>query len=217
MTGKVPGAWFLAWLVLALVSPVQAQDLAPQGSLYEVAETASLRLLKKRGTRSATATLLGTMSSDAPICPPTLRGPCNVVVTASDDIDLESGKGPVRGTFSIVVQLGSLPDGDGPEWTVVEGSLRGIIDLSPALKKGIPLGSIAGIWDAKGAKGGPFHWFRSGTFTGVFYLPFEDLTCPTRAAYLLRPDDPEPEPECLTAVELSLGLPTVRLDLAFSD
>jgi hypothetical protein len=208
MNANVRRGWLLALIMLAVLAPGQALAGGPYlDSLYEVTENASLRLKKKSGTRSATASLFGQLSLSAPICPPGLTE-CFAVVIASDDLDVNTGEGPITGDVFIVAPFPSDNPVDAPEGTVAEGSLRGKIQLAP------PLGSIEGSWEVKGAKGSGFEKFKAkGPFKGTFYLPFIDPNIPGCAqtpCYLI---DGIPTP--VTPGEYSLGFPTVRLAIGF--
>lgn len=187
-------------LLLLEAAPAPAQDAV----LYEVTETMTLRGIRNP-RRIATASLMGWAQSDSPICPASLGVPrCAVNVVASDDIRIDTGLGSVSGNFAVVFQ-GDNPV-DGEELTVAAGTLRGTIDLSPALVSGIPLASISGRWTVAGAREGPLAGLKSkGTFTGVFRLPFG-----APPSYLVGG-----VPVPLTPNELSLGVATVRLEVDF--
>jgi hypothetical protein len=194
--------------VLTTVSSAAGQNAV----LYEVTE--KMKLKRHDTVRGATAVLMGSVSPGPAICPASLAadlptGRCAIAATASDRIDLATGMGPVHGTFSILIP-GDNPDVDGPELVVAEGSLHGHIDLSPAVLHSIPLGAIEAKWSARGRRGGPLEGLRAdGTLTGIFRLPFPH-PAPPGAAFLV-----EGVPVLLRGDELSLGVPTVRLELDF--
>lgn len=215
----------LAALLLSCASVLTTASIAagPNAVLYEVTE--QMKVKRHETVRAATAVLMGSISPGSSVCPDSLVealqvASCAIAVTAGDKIDLATGLGPVRGTFSILIP-GDNPV-DGPELVVAEGSLRGTIDLSPALVGSngilIPLGTIAAEWSARGSRGGPLDGLRAdGTLTGTFRLPFLDPVL--GAAYMLNPFT-YPAPGSAVAVtndELSLGVPTVRLELDFVD
>jgi hypothetical protein len=187
--------------------------------VYEVAEWGMFVPRKEPRRRQATATLVGTVEVGATICPKKLEVPfCDLVILASDDISLITGRGPVEGDFWVVVQL-ELNSVDGPEGIILEGKLfDATIDLGPALFQQVPIGFLSGQWEAKGTKGGPLDgWKGNGEVRGTFQLPFEvkDLFPPS---YMV---DPAlfPEPACCEPVlpaETSLGVPTVRLELSLT-
>lgn len=191
--------------------------------LYEVTE--QMKVKRHDSVRAATAALMGWVSPGTSLCPDGLVAAlrvtrCAIAATASDNINLATGHGPVSGKFSVLIP-GDNPM-DGPEFVVAEGSLRGTIDLSPAILGWsgvqIPLGTISGEWQARGSRGGPLDGLRTGgTFTGTFRLPFPDSWL--GAAYMLNPYA-YPGPGSAVAItkdELSLGVPTVRLELGFVD
>lgn len=187
-----------ALFVGALASPglAGAQDAV----LYEVSET-----MKVKGgamaRRVANAALVGWVNGGTPICPTASR--CHITAFASDNVNLSTGKGPVNGTFAIVVQ--DLNEVDGPEQVVFQGSLVGKMDLSPALVKGLPYGTISGTWTARG-RSTLEGTDKNGTFTGVFRLPFSYGGIPS---YLMSPTSIVP----VGSEERSLNTPLVRLDL----
>lgn len=188
-----------ALFVGALASPglAGAQDAV----LYEVSETMNVKG-GKMARRVANAALVGWVNGGTPICP-TVGSRCQITAFASDNVNLATGKGPVHGTFAIVVQDQNLVDG--PEQVVFQGSLVGKIDLSPAVLESIPYGTISGTWTARGRarlEGAD----RNGTFTGIFRLPFSYGGIPS---YLMSPTSIVP----VGSDERSLNTPLVRLDL----
>lgn len=215
----------LSALLLSGASMLTTANIAAgqNAVLYEVTE--QMKVKRRDTVRAATAVLMGSISPGTSVCPDALVEAlqltrCAIAVTASDNIDLATGQGPVRGKFSILIP-GDNPV-DGPELVVAEGSLRGTIDLSPAVVGSnevlIPLGTITAEWSARGSRGGPLDGLRAdGTLTGTFRLPF--LHPVLGAAYMLNPFT-FPAPGSAVAVrndELSLGVPTVRLELDFVD
>jgi len=220
-------SWLILPFLLLALWPSVAAAQAPLGVradanavAYEVTENLKLRPLQGN-RRIATAALVGTVNAGTAICPEALVGEggvCVLTAMASDNINLANGKGPVTGTFSVVVQ--DVNPVDGAELVILRGTLHGKIDLSPAVLGGMPLGTIQGKWNAKGVNGGPLAGVRAhGTFEGTFRLPFiADLGC-------LSDGDPS---DCVAGYlgaafsfvaaqfnELSLAMPTVRLELKF--
>ena len=223
-------SWFaLPFLLLAVwPSVAAAQSGVADGTnvlLYEVTENLKLNPLM-HGRGISTAALMGTANAGTPICP--AASPCGLTAMASRNINLATGTGPVKGTFSVV---GELPGGgsnpiDGPELVILRGKLHGTINLGPALLfgatngvMGAPIGTISGRWSAEGVAGGPFAGLRAhGTFTGTFRLPFQ----PTAASPVLYAGDTFFAPSSTgdvvladTTAEFSLGVPTVRLEVKF--
>jgi hypothetical protein len=229
-TGKVVSALLMVGAaVLMGVGPATAQNA--NAVLYEVTEQMKLRQNDQQLQRKATASLMGRVRAGSPICPDVFALPlqklpvlgevraCAVTAVAEDNISLQTGQGPVSGKFTVVVP-GDNPV-DGPELVVLEGSLRGSIDLSLAVLDEIPLGTIRGTWTARGVTRGRLDGLRlSGTFTGTFRLPF-DLPVPNVGfvpTYMLDPFTfPGPGSFMFVeSVEYSVyDVPTVRLELTF--
>jgi hypothetical protein len=206
---------------------------AQNATLYEVTETMKVR---GRGAenkvRAATATLAGSIAAGTSLCPTELTMAlglerCGVVAQASDSLSLATGKGPVRGSFAVIIP-GDNPV-DGHEYVIARGSLHGVIDLASALLEGMPMGGLKGTWSARGEAGGPLHGLTvRGHVSGLFRLPFVyglpqgclDDSDPTdcwyvsKASYLFG-DLPHVYPKDVQPNEHSLGVPTVRLDLTF--
>ena len=234
MNWKRTACWswvILPFLLLALWPGVAAaQDgIRPDANavLYELTENLRARGFLTGVRRSASSALMGSVSAVTAICPGST--PCALTAMATDSLSLKPGpnlgKGPVEGEFDVVMQ-GDNPI-DGPELVVVRGTLSGKIDLSQAVlfaatngAAGAPIGTISGRWSARGVKGGPLAGVNArGTFEGTFRLPFiADLSC-------LGDGDPSDcVPGYLGAAftfvpahfnELSLSVPTVRLELKF--
>jgi hypothetical protein len=213
----------LAALLLSCTSVLATAGIAAgqNAVLYEVTE--QMKVKRNDTVRAATASLMGSVSAGTSLCPDWLAaalgvGRCSISATASDTINLATGQGPVSGRFSILIP-GDNPL-DGPELVIAEGSLRGMIDLSPAVVGWngvrVPLGTLTGEWSARGSRGGPLSGLRAeGTLTGTFRLPFADPWL--GAAYMLNPYAYPAEGAAvgLTTNELSLGVPAVRLELDF--
>jgi hypothetical protein len=224
------------WLVCTSVVLLSTTGVvtAQNATLYEVTETMKLR---GRGpedrTRQATAALAGWIQAGTTLCPAELAaalgiGKCGVVALAWDNLSLKSGTGPVSGGFAVVIQ-GDNPV-DGYEFVIARGSIHGRIDLSAALLGGMPMGALQAAWSADGVRGGPLDGLKvKGQVSGVFRLPFVyglpdgclDAGNPAHCAYVSQPsylfgDSPDAYwPQAVQSHELSLGTPTVRLDLNF--
>jgi hypothetical protein len=218
----------LALAVVALaVGATAAPALAQNAVMHEVTESMVLKNLRTPH-RMATASLFGSISPGSSICPAALAAflgiaKCSINVTASDDIDLATGTGRVTGSFQVLVPGDNATDGD--EAVIFRGSLRGRMDLSPAILgldgvpftgDEIPLGTIVGRWAGRGERGGPLQGvYADGTLSGTFRLPFE--VAPGVAAYVLDPTT-FPAPGSFAFVlpdERSLGKPTVKLEISF--
>ncbi|MGH7314278.1 MAG: hypothetical protein ACREJV_13965 [Candidatus Rokuibacteriota bacterium] len=206
---------------------------AQNATLYEVTETMKLR---GRGpeyrTRTATAALSGTIEGGTTLCPSELTyylgiEKCGVVAIAWDNLNLANGKGPVKGSFSVVIQGDNKVDGY--ELAIARGTIHGQIDLSAALIEGLPMGTLDGNWSAQGARGGPLAGLKlKGRVSGVFRLPFVygfpesclDTGMPVNCRMVSPPsylfgEYPHVYPKDVQANERSLGVPAVRLDLDF--
>jgi len=214
----------LAGMLLG-VSPAAAQNVL----LYELTESMRIMGSNKAVKRAATAALAGWAEVGAPVCPQSLAvalgiSKCTLNVKATNRINLKTGRGPVDGTFDVVVQ--DQNDVDAAEIVVLSGNLDGSMDLSSAITQHTPWGTISGTWSADGVKGGPLGNTRNlrGTFAGIFRLPLVVAEPPGCA------DDEGDTSSCtrvskpsyvmsdgslyeLTPVEYSLGTPTVRLEI----
>lgn len=212
-------ALLLSWAsVLATVGIATGQNAI----LYEVTE--QMKLKRHDTVRAATAALMGTVDPGPSICPASLAaalpgGRCAITATASDRINLATGVGPVFAKFSILIPGDNSVDGS--ELVIAEGSLHGTIDLSPAVLGSnrvlIPLGTLTAEWSARGSRGGPLDGLRAdGRLIGTFRLPFSEPGL-EGAFYLLEPPTATTPGVAVPVVndELSLGVPTVRLELNF--
>jgi hypothetical protein len=179
---------------------------------YEVAEVMSISTSMKGGgapRRDATATIVGWAAQGSPICPTSLGlDPCTVTVVATDLIRLDTGQGPVKGTFYVLGPGDN--DSDGDEGILIEGWIRGTIDLSPALHANTPIAHLTGgSLQGRGVKGTPVeHQTFKADFEGTFRLPFPG---PGGPSYLC----PGPVIQPVEQDEQSLGVPTVRLEITF--
>lgn len=208
---------WLAGLALLSLGMTATPAAAEDGVLYEVAE--NMRIKAGKVTRRvAWAALVGRVNGNTPWCPAVLGLPrCDVTAIGTDSIDVTTGRGPVGASFTVVVQGDN--EVDGPEFSIIKGTLWGSIDLSPAVlgPDGVPgtgdempLGTLTGVWTAYGVGGGPIPTYRaSGHLTGVFRLPFRVGGSPP--LYLGAGYVPVPVQD----QEQSLQVPTVRLEVTF--
>ena len=228
MNGHVSRVSLLALVTAALFVPGLARAQCPpdpDARLNEVSETATFKFDSgnQLRTRQATATLVGKTREGTPICPQTdppiaVNGYCTMSVTASDLIRGDTGQGSVSGDF-YVLGPGDNPH-DGDERILIQGTLRGKIDLAPALLFQTPLGYlIDASLHGRGAKGGPLagEVFKAD-FKGIFRLPapraaFESfgVFCAGEFCY----DCGLGEPQTLTSRDMSLDTPTVLLEITF--
>jgi hypothetical protein len=192
--------------------------------LYEVTETVhfggdGLHVV----TRDAVAVLMGFAPLGTPLCPmkalitnPTAQT-CTVTGTGQDSVsaggDSVDGKGPVSGTFAVVVNAPGNSSVHVPDLPLLTGTFSGVNDLSPAILHGIPLGSIRGTFKIDGDP-------QEVPFTGTFRLPF----ALDRHGRVKEPDDEREETFYLgddgelirvRPFERVLGFPPVRLELKF--
>ncbi len=186
--------------------------------LYEVTE--NMYLLDAAGNvvgpegavrRKADASLYGWSRVGNPLCPlevlvtnPRTRT-CSVTAAGMDDVALNTFTGTVDGTFAVVLQDDNTTDA--PEFVIMNGGFKGAMDLSKR-----PLGKISGTFTPAGAS-------SPTAFCGTFRLPFSvargnrDLPARHVQAYYLADDFTTLIP--IQRSELSLGMPTVRLELSF--
>jgi hypothetical protein len=99
-------------------------------------------------SRDATATLLGFARLGTPLCPmeALLTDPraetCTILGTGSDVVPLATGVGMVWGRLAVVVNAPGNSPLHVPDLPVLTGTFKGTIDLSQAIRAGIPLGFI---------------------------------------------------------------------------
>jgi hypothetical protein len=205
-------------LALALTAPATLAMLPPKahavdGTLYEVSEAITLKSNGK-AFKSSEATLSGRINAGTPLCPrwvTTALGTdsCWIIVHATGGADDASGVGPIRGTMFVMAEFRNAADA--PELEILSADFSGQLDLSPALLQQIPRGTIVGEYSARGEKNSIMDGYEiQGAFEGVFRIPF--LYGP-QPSYLL--DDGRVVP--LELNEYSIGQPTPRLELTFTD
>jgi len=224
--------WSLLGLLLLLAAamlgpmPALAYQASPDAALYEVTEDmylkdttgAFVKSVLPGGRRMAVAQLSGWAKVGTPLCPswvlyinPSAKR-CTVNASGADDLSLSSGKGTLKGTFSVVVQGDNTVDAD--EFVIMTGCFAGDADLSLSFT-GKPLGFITnGVGTIDGYAGTAF------AFKGTFRLPFVlDWTGKygkvrkNHGAYYLGDDG---FPFSVRMDEKSLGIPTVRIDIKFN-
>ena len=132
-----------------------------------------------------------------------------MIVHATRGTDNALGVGPIRGTMFVLTER--LNPADAPEIKILSADFDGQLDLSPAFLQGIPRGTIAGKYSARGEKNSIMDGYKvQGSFQGVFRLPFLNGQ---QASYLL--DDGSVVP--LKFGEYSVGRPTPRLEVTFTN
>jgi len=225
------GLMFLLFALVMGPAPALAGGTVEPGAvLYEVTE--DMYLLTANGVptgdvsqavrRTAVAQLSGSAKIGTPICPlavlylnPKAKS-CTLNASGADDLSLATGQGTLGGTFSVVVQGDNAVDG--AEFVIMTGTFKGNADLSLAMAGQAPLGFISngvGTIDANG-DGAQETTFK---FSGTFRLPFSLNTKgkhdkPRRNVWAYYLDDAG-RPDRVKANELSLGFPTVRLEINF--
>jgi hypothetical protein len=200
------------------------RDAVTNGTrLYEVTETVHFGADGLRVTRDAVAVLMGFAPLGTPLCPmkalitnPTAQT-CTVTGTGTDSVSVAGasvdGKGPVFGTFSVVVNAPGNSSVHVPDLPLLTGTFSGTNDLSLAILHGIPLGRISGTFTIDGDP-------QDVPFTGTFRMPFA-LDPKGRAK---EPDDEREDTFYLgddgelirvQPFERVLGFPPVRLEVKF--
>jgi hypothetical protein len=206
---KTSGAAFAVlaagWLLGA------ASAFAQDAVLYEVTEVVGYSS-SGLSFKNSNASLMGTVKAGTLICPQFLADMlgvtrCSLQISATGHANDATGIGPMTGTMWVTVQNANTVDS--PEGKVIQATLTGTIDLSQAIN-GAPLGAISGKFVAVGLPKTPAQgYMQSGSFTGVFRLPFGVNGQP----YYLYDDGPHPAaPE-----EHSLGWATVKLEVNVSN
>jgi hypothetical protein len=228
----------LAALTLVAAPLLAATAFAADAQLYEVTENMKL-VGKKVAYRRATSELMGVARANTPLCP--MPVDCTINATGSNNISLATGLGTFGGTFTVVVQGDNAADS--PEAVVARGGFSGKMDFSPAILRGVPLGTVVGKMQIDGRhRPVPF----TGTFRLPFVLPYPDAALfgalplpltPFPTKFYVGQKDAAGKPICqsddtssctrplylddsgspfpLTAEEYGLGYPTVRFDVTF--
>jgi hypothetical protein len=224
-------------LVLAGVSRAADRDsLGATGvTLYEISERVTFDPDPSSAgviRRNATSPLQGFAEVGTPLCPsellisvPRIQS-CTVIATGTDTVSTVTGLGPVSGTFDVVINAPGNSSVHVPDLPVISGTFSGNVDLSLAVLHHVPLGSIAGSFnitqmaDPTTGMLGPLPQPVVLPFKGTFRMPFAIdaharhvrsdrkhaafyLADDLRTLMLVRP------------TELSVGFPTVRLEVTF--
>jgi hypothetical protein len=240
----------LVLTALAATPAASAHDFKNRrvdANLYEVTENMTLDDFEKPTLRSATAALQGTARLGSPLCPAALvellanplvgllvraDKPCTITALGSDEVNTETGRGTLTGTFQVVINLDNTTDA--PEFVVMTGTFTGdmqvLVDMSANPPKQLPLialtngrmtpGDVLNVpIEYLGAMGLDSASFAPASFTGTFRLPFSVdrrgnrfKAHPHRDAYYLgdRGQLIRVQPD-----ERSLGFPTVRVEIDF--
>lgn len=201
---------------------------------------AALQGTARSGSALCPPALVGLLSQLGLITPASTAKPCTVTAIGTDEIDLTTGGGTLSGTFAVVVNADNLVDG--AELVVMEGDFAGNMQLLFDTTAGTPLPLIAipcsgpatcGTLTPTHVLGVPLaylgYYFRGLTaemfppsaFGGVFRLPFvmskgnSQKEKPRRNADAFYLTD-EGGTVKVQKDELSLGMPTVRVEITFA-
>ena len=211
-----------AWLIgpgAAFANNKRVDVPGAEAVLYEVSENMYLTddqgnvVIPQNATRrQADAALYGWARVGNPLCPSAAlvtnvrAETCSVTAAGVDNLSLVTGKGTVAGTFAVVVQDDNTADA--PEYVVMNGKFSGDMDLSIR-----PLSRVVGTFALAGSA-------EAVRFCGTFRLPFSLAKSGKRdnprrgvAAYYLADDGVTVFP--VQKAEMSLDMPTVRLELKF--
>ena len=198
----------LAWLV---PSPVSAETPVGTAVLYEVNE--ALRLIKPRkpvstadlSLRLAKASLLGkevrALTDDSPFALGSF-----VQAEATSGVNLNTGKGPIVGSLLLLNDIDPTRESIDTLKVSVAGNVSGTLDLTVGSTGATGLGSFRTLK-------------RTGTFDGVFLIPFE---VDGHYFYVnLGPDGPGTACDSFDSLcplvddEFSLGIPLTKLLVTF--
>src|SRR3989454_7969791 len=233
---------FVGLVVWLLVLPAAAypEDTEAAGgtgtTLYEISERVTFDPMSVDGHfvifRNATSPLLGFAEHGTPLCPSTLLTTvpklkrCTIIATGTDHVSTSTGTGPVHGKFDVVINAPGNSSVHVPDLPVISGTFSGNVNLSLAVLYHVPLGCIEGNFTitqmADPATGmlGPLPQPVVLPFTGTFRMPFAIDTHARRArsdrkrAAFYLADDLETL-SLVRPTELSVGFPTVRLEVTF--
>jgi hypothetical protein len=175
----------VALLVTVLLWSGAAAALTPDAQVYELTETANLIAAGAIGSEASVSSMIGFIQSGTALCPARFAAParralrrasradirdlgpvCTVTITGNNIVDLATGLGSISGTFAV---LGPDPINplavDAPEVPVLTGTFNGNMDFSPAVRAGVPYGTVTGVLTAGASLSVPF--------SGVFMMPFD--------------------------------------------
>jgi hypothetical protein len=201
-------------------------------TLYEVSERVTFDEGEGVVVRNAISPLQGFAELGTPLCPSKLLisvpkiSSCTVIATGTDSVSTQTGVGPVRGTFDVVVNAPGNSSVHVPDLPVISGTFSGTVDLSLAVLHRVPLGSIEGVFtiteSADPATGALVTLSQPVVlpFRGTFRMPFKlgaqgRFVRSTRdhVAFYLGDDLRRIIP--VKAFERSTGFPDVRLEVSF--
>ena len=181
----------VALLVTVLLWSGAAWALTPNAQVYELTEEASLTAAGALGSEVSVSSMIGFVQSGTALCPAQFATParrahrgryrgdirdlgpvCTVTITGNNTVDLATGLGSISGTFAILGPDPINPNAvDAPEVALMTGTFNGSMDFSPAVRAGVPYGTVTGVLSSGASVRVPF--------TGVFVMPF-DAACSWR-------------------------------------
>lgn len=217
--------WMAACAIaVGWLAPEAALAQAPVATavLYEVNE--ALRFLKAPGRRPvldsqevarrlAHASLLGREVHPL-VEHPMFKADSFIQASATSNVDLATGRGPVQGKLYLLADLD--PDRESLDTLLImhEAGIKGDLDLSTAMQG---FAAIGGQWNVRPPRSPK----RSGTFQGLFLIPFR-VPGDERYFYLDLSGE-GPGTLCasqagicpLEGHEFSLGIPLTKLVVTF--
>ncbi|OLB05158.1 MAG: hypothetical protein AUH14_09630 [Candidatus Rokubacteria bacterium 13_2_20CM_69_15_1] len=172
--------------------------------------------------RTATSPLLGFAAVGTPLCPsdllisvPRLRS-CTVSANGTSSVSVVTGLGLVSGTFDVLINAPGNDPVHVPDLPVISGTFEGSVDLSAAVVRRVPHGSVEGTFTFPDPTTGQLVTLH---FMGKFRLPFGiDLLGravrhrDSPAHFYLADDGSHIR---IRSDERSVGFPTVRLEVRF--
>jgi len=241
MASKTKRMFATVGLIVLAVTGVPAAATAASATLYELTENMHLDNMSAPTLRTASAALQGTTQAGTPICPAALvtllstlgfqtGSTCTITAFAEDSVSLQTGSGAFTGGFAVVVNADNPVDA--PELVVMTGTFGASMQvLAGANGERLPLIQITnGTVTPTDVLGVPIAYvglyftgltpemFPSGTFGGMFRLPFamhdSKKVKPQRNtdAFYLGDDG---EFIRIQQNETSLGYATVRVEIGF--
>jgi hypothetical protein len=201
----------------ALAGQRTRRPVAPNSdaTLYEVSETVQFDSAAGLSVpmRNAIATLMGSANLGTPLCPaavlalnPTATA-CDINGQGQDRVSLATGRGPVWGTFAVLINAPGNSDDHVPDLPVLTGTFTGDVDLSPAVQSQVPLGYL---------RNGQLRLDQTGQvipFSGTFRLPFSQVGLLGLKQDFYLASDATTIP--VRPHERDLGFPLVRLEVKF--
>ena len=218
----------VVWLAPGLAT---AQQPVAAVFMYEVSEGLSFKTPKRvkdlagAQSRLADAALIGKKIVPLTAGPSPWARAHFISADANSSVSLHTGRGPIRGSFNLLQDIDPTRESLDTLVISASGSLRGALDLSTAMQG---YASTSGTWEIKRS--------ASGTFSGVFLIPFPvapgvyayvDLTSALQLDQLglslcanpipLSADPAGPKGCLLGSDEFALGIPLTKAVLILFD